>query len=169
MVGAQLWSKNGISKSRLGVVSAPLWNNEAWRFAGMLTVSDIIHLIQYYWHTSSYDNAAADVEHFRLESLRGAIFRSFSHCKGASDWHTAILEIEKTLKVPPPPLLSVHPLRPLFDACKLLITSHARRLPLIDHDAETGTEVIVSVLTQYRALKFIAINVRQTYRCYVMH
>jgi 5'-AMP-activated protein kinase, regulatory gamma subunit len=38
----------------------------------MFTVSDIIHLIQYYYHTSSYDNAAADVETFRLESLRGA-------------------------------------------------------------------------------------------------
>jgi 5'-AMP-activated protein kinase, regulatory gamma subunit len=40
-------------------------------FAGMFTVSDIIHLIQYFYHTSSYDNAAADVETFRLESLRG--------------------------------------------------------------------------------------------------
>jgi hypothetical protein len=38
----------------------------------MFTVSDIIHLIQYYYHhTSSYDNAATDVETFRLESLRG--------------------------------------------------------------------------------------------------
>ena len=37
----------------------------------MFTVSDIIHLIQYYYHTSSYDNASADVETFRLESLRG--------------------------------------------------------------------------------------------------
>jgi 5'-AMP-activated protein kinase regulatory gamma subunit len=54
-----------------GVVSAPLWNSEKSVFAGMFTVSDIIHLIQYYYHTSSYDNAAADVETFRLESLRG--------------------------------------------------------------------------------------------------
>ena len=37
--------------------------------------------------------------------------------------------------------------------------THARRLPLLDHDTETGHEVIVSVLTQYRMLKFIAINV----------
>lgn len=41
----------------------------------MLTVQDIIHLIQYYYHTSSYDNAVTDVETFRLESLRG----EFSH------------------------------------------------------------------------------------------
>lgn len=54
-----------------GVVSAPLWNSEKSVFAGMFTVSDIIHLIQYYYHTSSYDNATTDVETFRLESLRG--------------------------------------------------------------------------------------------------
>jgi 5'-AMP-activated protein kinase, regulatory gamma subunit len=55
----------------LGVVSAPLWNSGQERFAGMLTVLDIIHLIQYYYHTATYDTAAADVETFRLESLRG--------------------------------------------------------------------------------------------------
>jgi hypothetical protein len=37
----------------------------------MFTVSDIIHLIQYYYHTNTFDGAAADVEHFRLESIRG--------------------------------------------------------------------------------------------------
>ena len=56
----------------VGVVSAPLWNSEKSVFAGMFTVSDIIHLIQYYYRTSSYDNATADVETFRLESIRGA-------------------------------------------------------------------------------------------------
>lgn len=55
-----------------GVVSAPLWNSEKSKFAGMLTVLDIIHLIQYYYHTASYDSAASDVEHFKLESLKGA-------------------------------------------------------------------------------------------------
>lgn len=32
-------------------------------------------------------------------------------------------------------------------------------MPLLDHDTETGHEVIVSILTQYRLLKFISINV----------
>jgi len=59
------------SSSFSGVVSAPLWNSEKSVFAGMLTVLDIIHLIQYYYRTASYDYAAADVETFRLESLRG--------------------------------------------------------------------------------------------------
>ncbi|UZJ54650.1 hypothetical protein CBS101457_003970 [Exobasidium rhododendri] len=110
-------------------------------FAGMLTVNDIIHLIQYYYQHSSYDNAAQDVERFRLEMLR---------------------EIEQTLHVPQPPLLSIEPLRPLFDACQLLIETHARRLPLLDYDEGTGMETVVSVLTQYRVLKFIAMNCRET-------
>ncbi|KAF7970608.1 hypothetical protein HWV62_23633 [Athelia sp. TMB] len=123
-----------------GVVSAPLWNSEKSKFAGMLTVLDIIHLIQYYYHTASYDSAAADVEHFKLESLR---------------------EIENKLGVATPPLLRAHPSSTLYDAAKVLIQTHARRLPLLDNDTETGHEVIISVLTQYRLLKFISINLNK--------
>ncbi|ADV20385.1 nuclear protein SNF4 [Cryptococcus gattii E566] len=122
-----------------GVVSAPLWNTSSAQFAGMFTVQDVIHLIQYYYHTSSWEGATADVEQFRLQSIR---------------------DIEKVLHVPPPPLLYVHPLRPLYDACRYLIRTHARRLPLIDKDPQTNGEVVISVLTQYRVLKFIAMNCR---------
>ncbi|KAI6007363.1 hypothetical protein EDD15DRAFT_2210735 [Pisolithus albus] len=120
-----------------GVVSAPLWNSEKSKFAGMLTVLDIIHLIQYYYDNANYDTATADVETFRLESLR---------------------DIEKSLGVATPPMLREHPSSTIYDAAKLLIQTHARRLPLLDYDTETGHEVIVSVLTQYRLLKFISIN-----------
>lgn len=51
-------------------------------------------------------------------------------------------------------------MKPLFEACKLLIQTHARRLPLIDKDGQTGGEVVLSVLTQYRVLKAISMNVR---------
>ncbi|KAK0527903.1 AMP-activated serine/threonine-protein kinase regulatory subunit [Tilletia horrida] len=111
-------------------------------FAGMLTVNDIIHLIQYYYKFhASYDIAAKDLEHFRLESLR---------------------DIEQALQVPQPPLLSIDPIRPLYQACQLLVKTHARRLPLLDYDETTGVETVVSVLTQYRVLKFIAMNCRET-------
>ncbi|KAF5390279.1 hypothetical protein D9757_002876 [Collybiopsis confluens] len=119
------------------VVSAPLWNSEKSEFAGMLTVLDIIHLIQYYWRTASYDFAAEDVETLRLEKLR---------------------EIEIELGVAQPPLLRKHPSSTLYEAAQVLVQTHARRLPLLDYDSETGHEVIVSTLTQYRLLKFIAIN-----------
>lgn len=36
-------------------------------------------------------------------------------------------------------------------------------MPLLENDSETGHEVIVSVLTQYRLLKFISINVRNIF------
>lgn len=68
-------------------------------------------------------------------------------------------DIERDLGVEPPPLLREHPSATLYDAAKLLIQTHARRVPLLDNDTETGHEVIVSVLTQYRLLKFISINV----------
>ncbi|CAO1614346.1 unnamed protein product [Sympodiomycopsis kandeliae] len=119
----------------------PLGHSMKPGFAGMLTVNDIIHLIQYYYQHSSYETAKKEVDSFRLESLR---------------------EIEAKLAVPPPPLLSCHPLRPLFEACQLLMKTHARRLPLLDHDEQTGIETVVSVLTQYRVLKFIAMNCRET-------
>lgn len=37
----------------------------------MFTVSDVIHLIQYYYHTSSWEGAAEDVHAFKLENIRG--------------------------------------------------------------------------------------------------
>ena len=56
-------------------------------------------------------------------------------------------------------MLSIHPLKSLYEACKLLVEARAHRLPLVDLDSETGQEMIVSVITQYRILKFIAMNV----------
>jgi len=121
-----------------GVVSAPLWNSEKSTFAGMLTVLDIIHLIQHYYHNVvSFEAAETQVETFQLESLR---------------------EIEEKLGVDQPPLTQDLPSSSLYDAAKRLMQTHARRLPLLDNDSETGHQVIVSVLTQYRLLKFISIN-----------
>jgi len=67
-------------------------------------------------------------------------------------------EIERALKVPPPPLHSLHPDSSLLEACKKLIDTHARRLPLIDKDSVTDKDFLISVLTQYRLLRFISRN-----------
>ncbi|KAG0262298.1 AMP-activated serine/threonine-protein kinase regulatory subunit [Mortierella polycephala] len=108
-----------------GIVSAPLWDSTKRKFAGMLTATDFINLIQFYYSHSSY---------------------------------TAAIHVEKVIGVPPPELFSLHPLQSLYDACQLLVESRAHRLPLVDMDSETGEEMIVSVLTQYRILKFISMN-----------
>lgn len=69
--------------------------------------------------------------------------------------------------MPPPPTIAVNPEQPLADACLALVRTHARRLPLVDRDETTGKETIVSVLTQYRVLKFIAINVSTRQRLHL--
>ncbi|KAF9181319.1 AMP-activated serine/threonine-protein kinase regulatory subunit [Haplosporangium sp. Z 11] len=120
-----------------GIVSAPLWDSTKRKFAGMLTATDFINLIQFYYSHSSYTAAIREMDQFQISQLR---------------------DVEKVIGVPPPELFSLHPLQSLYDACQLLVESRAHRLPLVDMDSETGEEMIVSVLTQYRILKFIAMN-----------
>lgn len=43
-----------------------------------------------------------------------------------------------------------------------MLESRARRIPLVDIDDETQRHMVVSVVTQYRILKFIAVNVKET-------
>ncbi|ORZ04992.1 hypothetical protein BCR41DRAFT_312624 [Lobosporangium transversale] len=119
------------------IVSAPLWDSTKRKFAGMLTATDFINLIQFYYSHSSYSAAIREMDQFQISQLR---------------------DVEKLIGVPPPELFSLHPLQSLYDACQLLVESRAHRLPLVDVDSETGEEMIVSVLTQYRILKFIAMN-----------
>ncbi|KAK3816497.1 MAG: hypothetical protein J3Q66DRAFT_283199 [Benniella sp.] len=119
------------------IVSAPLWDSTKRKFAGMLTATDFINLIQFYYSHSSYTAAIREMDQFQISQLR---------------------DVEKVIGVPPPELFSLHPLQSLYDACQLLVESRAHRLPLVDVDSETGEEMIVSVLTQYRILKFIAMN-----------
>ncbi|KAH8151304.1 uncharacterized protein LAJ45_04506 [Morchella importuna] len=121
-----------------GIVSAPLWNSKTSTFAGLLTSSDYINVIQYYWQ---YPEKFEEIEGFKLDSLR---------------------DIERAIGVTPIETVSVHPLVPLYDACRRMLKSRARRIPLIDFDDETQQEMVVSVLTQFRILKFVAVNVRET-------
>ena len=43
-----------------------------------------------------------------------------------------------------------------------MLESRARRIPLLDEDDETNRSMVISVVTQYRILKFIAVNVKET-------
>ncbi len=67
-------------------------------------------------------------------------------------------DIERAIGVLPLETVSVHPTRPLYEACRRMLKTRARRIPLVDYDNETGHEMVVSVITQYRILKFIAVN-----------
>lgn len=70
-------------------------------------------------------------------------------------------DIEKAINVSPLETVSVHPTRPLYEACRQMLSTRARRIPLVDRDDETGRETVISVITQYRILKFIAVNNEQ--------
>ncbi|KAF1962057.1 CBS-domain-containing protein [Byssothecium circinans] len=121
-----------------GIVSAPLWDSKTSTFAGLLTTSDYINVIQYYWQNPEH---LARIDQFRLNSLR---------------------DIERSLGVTPIETVSVHPERPLYEACRKMLESRARRIPIVDIDDETHRTMVVSVITQYRLLKFIAVNVKET-------
>lgn len=71
-------------------------------------------------------------------------------------------DIEKAIGVTPIETVSIHPERPLYEACRKMLVSRARRIPLIDIDDETQRAMVVSVVTQYRILKFVAVNVKET-------
>jgi 5'-AMP-activated protein kinase, regulatory gamma subunit len=72
------------------------------------------------------------------------------------------VDIEKALGVTPVETISIHPDRPLYEALRRMLQSRARRIPLVDVDDETQRPMIVSVITQYRILKFISTNVQAT-------
>ncbi|KAI0401290.1 hypothetical protein F4802DRAFT_580777 [Xylaria palmicola] len=120
-----------------GIVSAPLWDSHRSKFAGLLTATDYINLIQYY---SQFPDQIDSLDKFRLSSLR---------------------DIERAIGVLPIETVSVHPSKPLYEACRRMLKTRARRIPLVDIDDETGRETVVSVITQYRILKFIAVNTEQ--------
>ncbi|KAL3423288.1 nuclear protein snf4 [Phlyctema vagabunda] len=121
-----------------GIVSAPLWDSQTSTFAGLLTTSDYINVIQYYFQNP---DALNQIDQFRLSSLR---------------------DVEKAIGVFPIETVSVNPTRPLYEACRQMLKTRARRIPLVDIDEETNREMVVSVITQYRILKFIAVNVDET-------
>ncbi|KAJ5973529.1 5'-AMP-activated protein kinase subunit gamma [Penicillium waksmanii] len=120
------------------IVSAPLWDSKASKFAGLLTTSDYINVIQYYFQNPA---ALGEIDQFRLDSLR---------------------EVEKALGVAPPETVSIDPERPLYEACRRMLESRARRIPLVTNDSQTDRSHVLSVITQYRILKFVAVNVSDT-------
>lgn len=121
------------------IVSAPLWNSKTARFAGLLTSNDFINVIQYY---SQHPDQFQFIDNLTLEGLH--------------DVEKAV-GIKSSLET-----VSIHPFKPLYDACVKMIQSSARRIPLIDEDEDTHREIVVSVLTQYRILKFVGMNCKET-------
>lgn len=122
----------------------------------MLTSSDYINVIQYYWQ---FPEKMDEIDKFTLESLRGLYPPPPIHDRITDTKRT---EIEQAIGATPIETVSVDPMVPLFDACRKMLQSRARRIPLIGLDDDTQQEMVVSVLTQFRILKFVAFNVGET-------
>ena len=57
-----------VSDHLTGIVSAPLWDSRTSTFAGLLTTSDYINVIQYYWQNPT---KLSEIDGFTLSNLRG--------------------------------------------------------------------------------------------------
>lgn len=64
-----------------GIVSAPLWDSSTSTFAGLLTTSDYINVIQYYFQNPA---KLDQIDQFRLNSLRGAELAAWGSNPGLS-------------------------------------------------------------------------------------
>lgn len=119
-----------------GIVSAPLWDSTTSTYAGLLTVNDYLNVVRYY---NLHADKLKDVDSLLLSDLR---------------------EVERVLNVKAPETISTSPEAILYDALRKQLQSRARRIPLVSYDSDTQRNMVTSVITQYRILKFIAMNVR---------
>ncbi|KAI1624814.1 regulatory gamma subunit of 5'-AMP-activated protein kinase [Exophiala viscosa] len=120
------------------IVSAPLWDSSTSTYAGLLTVNDYLNVVRYY---NLQADKLKDVDKLLLSDLK---------------------EVEKFLNVKPPETVSASPEAILYDALRKQLLSRARRIPLVSYDSDTQRTMVTSVITQYRILKFIAMNVKET-------
>lgn len=79
------------------------------------------------------------------------------------DWDSLTLDGLKNLSGDGIESVSINPLKSLYDACLKMLQSSARRIPLVDvAEDDPSKEIVVSVLTQYRILKFVSMNCKET-------
>ncbi|KAJ3347656.1 AMP-activated serine/threonine-protein kinase regulatory subunit [Allomyces javanicus] len=121
-----------------GLVAAPLWNSETQSFAGLLTVTDLLHLILHFTDETqepSIEGVVDEIDHLTVEDLR--------HIRES---HVGLSPIQ------------IHPMHTLFDATHAMLQCHLHHVPLIDVDSCSGQDTIVSVLSGFKILKFLACN-----------
>ncbi|XP_072179451.1 5'-AMP-activated protein kinase subunit gamma-1-like [Diadema setosum] len=110
-----------------GVRAAPLWDSTKQDFVGMLTITDFINILQYYYKSPL-------VKMDELEEHKIATWR-------------------EVLKEKARPLVWIDPDQSLFEAVRMLIQQKIHRLPVIDQ----ATGNVIYILTHKRILKFLAL------------
>ncbi|XP_029190446.2 5'-AMP-activated protein kinase subunit gamma-1-like [Acropora millepora] len=117
-----------------GVRSAPLWDSDNHAFVGMLTISDFINILRYYYKSPL-------VQMDELEDNKIETFRELQH---------------SNVK---PGLIKIAPMQSLFDAVKMLVEHRIHRLPVVD--PSTGNALYI--LTHKRILRFMFSTLTQTH------
>jgi 5'-AMP-activated protein kinase, regulatory gamma subunit len=115
-----------------------MWDSTTSTYAGLLTVNDYLNVVRYY---NLHADKLKDVDSLLLSDLR---------------------DVERVLDLKPPETISAAPETILYDALRKQLISRARRIPIVSFDSESQRTMVVSVITQYRILKFISMNVRDT-------
>lgn len=121
-----------------GVVSAPIWDSKHSRFSGLITASDFVSALRYY---VKQPRLLDELNHLQLSELSG---------------------IEEQIGVSKIDTVTVSPNLSLGEACKAILDTKAHRIALIDTDPVSNRKIVVSVLTQYRVLRFVALNCKET-------
>ncbi|KAJ1951575.1 AMP-activated serine/threonine-protein kinase regulatory subunit [Dispira parvispora] len=123
-----------------GIDCAPIWDSDNNAYLGMLTVTDILTLIQHYYAEYSYSEAMAELGKVQLYAFR---------------------TLHRKIAARDPNILSLHPLRSLYEAAQILVEEDYHSLALVDADSFSNQDCVVSVLSLYRILRFIAVNFQE--------
>ncbi|XP_062236495.1 5'-AMP-activated protein kinase subunit gamma-1 isoform X2 [Platichthys flesus] len=111
-----------------GLRAAPLWDSKVQRFVGMLTITDFINILNWYYKSPLVQ--MHELESHRIETWRDVYLPYSNHF-----------------------LISISPEASLFDAVYSLLKHKIHRLPVID--PESGN--VLHILTHKRILKFLHI------------
>lgn len=121
-----------------GVVSAPIWNSRACEFIGLLTANDFVNALRF------YENQPRLLDELNLLKL------------------DQLSKIEEQIGANKLENYQLNPHLSLSEAYKYLLQARAHRIALVDEDPINKRKIVVSVLTQYRFLRFVALNCKET-------
>ncbi|KAI9298602.1 CBS-domain-containing protein [Neoconidiobolus thromboides FSU 785] len=121
-----------------GVHYAPLFNSETQKYSGLLSSNDFLSLIEYFYN-KNYDEAIEELDTLEVGQVKK-------------------IEQEMGLFSKDRDLIRISPFDSLNLAANRILSANSHILPVIDRDPITQQDTVVTVLTQYRILKFLAVN-----------
>ncbi|KAJ1501296.1 AMP-activated serine/threonine-protein kinase regulatory subunit [Coelomomyces lativittatus] len=126
-----------------GLTAAPIWNTTTQTFLGLFMVKDLIHLMITF-ENQRYSHSLGDT----------MLYQRLNQWLNSSVEKLRDMDANRIGLQP----IHIHPLKSLEDATQLMIDCHLHHIVLIDADSISHQETLVSVLTGFKILKFIACN-----------